>query len=89
MQVMRELKRVEGQSFDIRAAAEQEEYSMGNKQASEEPSNTLEVEAPEASDVADEKRKASVGGKKKAVNAGKAAGPVTKSYILRCFLSRY
>ena len=80
MQVMRELKRVEGQSFDIRAAAQQEEYSMGNEQA-EEPSNQnpSEVNAPEATEVADEKRKASVGGKKKGVNAGKAAGPVTKT----------
>ena len=82
MQVMRELKRVEGQSFDIRAAAQQEEYSMGNEQqASEEPSNQnpSEANAPEAAEVADEKRKASVGGKKKGVNAGKAAGPVTKT----------
>ena len=80
MQVMKELKRVEGQSFDIRAAAQQEEYSMGNEQA-EEPSNQnpSEVNAPEATEVADEKRKASVGGKKKGVNAGKAAGPVTKT----------
>ena len=65
MQVMRELKRVEGQSFDIRAAAQQEEYSM-EQQASEEPSNqnTSEANAPEeAAEVADEKRKASVGGK--------------------------
>ena len=79
MQVMRELKRVEGQSFDIRAAAQQEEYSMAS--ASEEPSNQnpSEENPPEATEVADEKRKTSVGGKKKGVNAGKAAGPVTKS----------
>lgn len=81
LQVMRELKRVEGQSFDIRAAAQQEEYSM-EQQASEEPSNqnTSEGRAPEeATEVADEKRKASVGGKKKGVNTGKTAGPVTKA----------
>ena len=81
MQVMRELKRVEGQSFDIRAAAQQEEYSMGIEQASEEPSNqkTSEANPSETTEVADEKRKTSVGGKKKGANASKAAGPVTKT----------
>merc|ERR1711936_728826 len=79
--VMRELKRVEGQSFDIRAAAQQEEYSMGNEQASEEPSNQnpSEADALEATGEMEEKRKASVGGKKRGVNAGKAVGPATKS----------
>merc|ERR1719234_1717660 len=50
--------------------------------ASEEPSNqnSSEANAPEeAAEVADEKRKASVGGKKKGVNASKTAGPVTKA----------
>ena len=57
---MRELKRVEGQSFDIRAAAQQEEYSMGNEQASEEPSNQnpSEADALEATGEMEEKKKA-------------------------------
>ena len=78
---MRELKRVEGQSFDIRAAAQQEEYSMGNEQASEEPSNQnpSEADALEATGEMEEKKKASVGGKKRGVNAGKTVGPATKS----------
>ena len=78
---MRELKRVEGQSFDIRAAAQQEEYSMGQQQASGESSDqtpTTEAIAPESAEDVDEKRKASVGGKKKGITAGKATGPVAK-----------
>merc|ERR1712127_982977 len=63
--VMRELKRVEGQSFDIRAAAQQEEYSMGGEVIATQPQEDGRDANLEPVDMAEENGKASTGAKKK------------------------
>lgn len=75
---MRELKRVEGQSFDIRAAAQQEEYVMGGEVIATQPQEDGRDANLEPVDMAEENGKASTGAKKKIASA-KTVPAATKS----------
>ena len=81
-QVMKELKRVEGQSFDVRAAAQQEEYVMGGQEMAADSQPEQDTDADlEPLDNGEEKRKTSAAGTKKkpAASAKTTTGPASKS----------